>query len=335
MAHEKDDSSSLGFLILGVNDLLKKAKHAIESKNIDRLHDIGIIVERYFCKKIANHDLDALCYLNDYLVDFLAWFEWGGNPRWSEAEAIATRWKTILELTQQILQTESPLKAYNVMKSAKQYGKLLISLIYNRKVMTHDEILNALGISNFPEDFNLFTEFENAGIIITETDGEKTWISLGKQGVAVYHKDIAPFEISPEVGMDVITALKEIEKKRFTVAHEKLKELAIKSPGNPFVLCLQGLLAIKKGDLDNAGRYWIDMFYLEPDRIRVFMFFYLLDKIGELDEFKRGIKTINLQKDYISRQVQPTMRLLGLLAEYEGKPDRARDYHQLSYSENR
>jgi len=335
MAHEKDEYSSLNLLLLGFDDLMIEAKNAIKLRNIDRLHDINLLIERHFCKKIANHELEALNDLNEHLVHFLAWFEWGGKPKWQEAEPIATRWKTILELIQQILQSESPLKAYNVIKNTRQYGRILISLIYNRKVMTNVEILNALGINNFPEDSDLLSNFENAGVIISETDGENTWISLGKQGLAFYHKDISPFEISQEVGKDVIAALKEFENGRFPIAHEKLNELAIKSPGNPFVLCLQGLIAIKEGDLDKAGRCWVNMFYLDPDRIRVFMFFYLLDKIGALDEFKKGIKTINLQKDNISRQVQPTMRLLGLLAEYEGKPDRARDYHRLSYSENR
>jgi len=332
MIQEKDSPGSLDLLLLGFDDLVKEAQHAVESKNIDRLHDIGMIVERHFCKKIANHDLEALGELDKCLVNFLAWFEWGGEIKWQEADAIATRWKTILELSQKILQTESPLKAYKEMRKSEKYGQLIISLIHERKAMKPGEIREALNIRSIQQVSKLLSDFEKAGLIVRETDGKNVWVYLGKQGISVYREYISPHEISAELGVVVAEALEKFKNNDFASAKDKLQKISKESPDNPLVVCLLGIIAIEENKLKEAGDILLKAVHMGLDRIRAFMFFYLLKEIGKLDEIKNGIETINFQNDKISRQVRPTMRLLGLLAEYQGKPDRAREYHRLSYA---
>jgi predicted DNA-binding transcriptional regulator len=181
----------VNILSLSIDGLFKEAKHAVEKKNEARLSDIEKLVKRFFCHKISRHQLEEFDQFNKQMVNFLTWFEWGGEPKWDKAVSIANKWKTILELSQLISRTGSPRKAYQELKKSS-YGERLVALLYEKKFMRPSEIQEYLKIGTIQQVSKLLSGYEKNGIIVREIVGKNVWVSLGVQGIAVYNEYIEP-----------------------------------------------------------------------------------------------------------------------------------------------
>lgn len=330
MGTDRKTDEEANLLCLSIAEQLNEATNAVEIRDINKLYDIDLLVKRYFCKKIADHKLEALNEFNKLLVNFLAWFEWGGKPQWKEAASIVNNWKTILDLSQRTLLTESPLTAYKELKKSS-YGRDLVFMLLDKKVMKPSEIKEALNMNSIQQASNLLSIFEKAGIVVREFRGKNVLVSLGKQGIAVYQEYIEPGTVSTELGQDIVAALKAYEIGDIANARKRLQTIKENTPSNPFVICLLGMIALENGELVEAGKLLVEAVKVGLDKIRVFMFFFLLEKIKKLDSLKKGIEKINFQEDKITPKVSPTLQMLGLLTEYLGRTDRANEYYRLSY----
>ncbi|UCH93894.1 MAG: hypothetical protein JSV88_27005 [Candidatus Aminicenantes bacterium] len=329
MQNKQDGSARL--LRLALDDLFAEASKAVDERDFEKFKDIEVLVIRFYCKKIARHQLEELGKFNKLMVNFLASFEWGGKPKWKKAVPIVDKFKTILELSQLISETESPQKAYKELKK-KSYGMALVSLLYQKKMMRPGEIRKALHIRSIQQVSNLLSDFEKFGIIVREGDGKNVWISLGMQGLSVYKEHIEPAH--SQIGQLTIDVLKAYDEKDFEKAKGKLKEALKKDPQNPFLICLLGLIALEKEDLKEAGELLAKAVRLGfgVDERETFLLFYILEKEKRLESLKKGIFAVNWQNDKISAEIKASLQILVLLCMYRGDTDRARDYQRLMYS---
>ena len=185
MKNEKEGVVNL--LNLSIEEVFKEAENAVDKRDELRLIDIEKRVKRFFCKKIASHQLEEFGQFNKHMVNFLTWFEWGGEPKWDKAVPLVNKWKTILELSQLIFRSESPLKAYRELKKSS-YGERLVTLLYEKKFMKPGEIQKHLNMGKIQQVSNLLSQYEHIGIIVKEFVGKNVWVSLGVQGMRVYDK---------------------------------------------------------------------------------------------------------------------------------------------------
>ncbi len=327
MKRETELEGSAALLVLSIDELFKEAYKTVEAEDLGKLSDIEILVKRYFCKKIAQFKIEELNRYNKLMVNFLAWFEWGGQPRWEKAIPIIDKLKTILELSQLIYDTESPQKAYKELKKSS-YGFPLVELLYEKKMMRPGEIRKALEIKTMQQVSNLLSSFEKAGIVIREVDGKNVWVTLGMPGMSVYKEYLKP---GTPYMRKIIEVLRNYDKSNFEKAEETLRQLKEKEPGNPFVICLSGIIAMEKGDLAEAGKLLTRAVKLGIDQLdkrRTFYFFYILELMKRLDHLKDLLFELNTCRDEISKEIKPTLRLLGLLYEYSGNTSRAREYYR-------
>ncbi|MGD2091810.1 MAG: hypothetical protein PVH61_36895 [Candidatus Aminicenantes bacterium] len=329
MSTETSNGSKSRFLKLSVAELFSEAYTAVESRNIDKLRDIDILLKRDFCKKTTGCLRDKLDDFNKHMVNFISWFEWGGVPKWEKAAEIVGKWKTILELSQLIAQTESPLKAFKEIKKSS-YGEKLVRLLYEKKIMKPMEIKVELKINAIQQVSNMLSAYEKLGVIVREVDGKNVWVSLGIQGMAVYKEYIKPPLSS--MSTRIIQALREYESKNLGKAIQILREVKQEEPNNPFAVCLLGIVTLDNGDLEEAGKLIYQSVKLGIDKEWAFLVFYILEQMKRLESLKNDLFNLNWQKDEISRQVQPSLHLLALLMEYKLNKPRAKEYERLSYA---
>lgn len=320
-----NDAEGSAFLLgLSIDDLFKEAYKAIEKKDMDKLGDIGILVKRYFCKKIAQFQIEELALFNKLLVKFLSWFEWGGEPKWKEAVPIIEKWDTILEISQIIYDTDSPRKAYRELKKSP-YGQTLAAMLYDRKMMKPEEIRNALNIETMQQVSDLLYNFEKAGIIVREVMGNEIWVSLAMQGMELYCEFIRSDE--SYLMQLIIGALRDLDRMELDKASEKLK---IARGKEPIAICLLGIVALENGKLEEAGKLFTESVDLGIEQGKIFFIFYILEKMGRLEKLRDGIMMLNFQREDISAKIKPTLRILGMLYEYLGNTPRAKDYYRLA-----
>jgi DNA-binding MarR family transcriptional regulator len=329
----KNEEKSVAHLLsLSIDDLFKETYKAVETRNIDQLKDIDLLIMRYFGKNASRLQLEDLSYFNKLMVNFLAWFEWGGKSQWDEAVAIVKQWETILKISQILSQSESPDIAYKALKKSKKYGERLVTMLFKNKLMTPVEIKKALDINKIQQVSSLLSRFEKAGIIVREVDGKNVWVSLGKQGMAVYNEYIASGSTS--LSQSLIDALREYDKGTLEKAKEKLKRAREEEPNNPFVVCLLGIVTLENGELLEAGKLLAEAVKLGIDKGREFLFFlfFLFEQMEKLESIRSAIFKLNFQKDEISKKNRAPLHLLSLLTEYSGDTSRAREYKRLSYA---
>jgi predicted DNA-binding transcriptional regulator len=184
---KKEEEKRVNVLSLPIDGLFKEAQNAVEKRDETRLGDVEKSVKRFFCKKIASHQLEEFDYFNKHMVNFLTWVEWGGEVKWDKAEPIVNKLKTILELSQLISRTGSPRKAYQELKKSS-YGERLVALLYEKSFMRPSEIQEYLKIGTIQQVSKLLSGYEKNGVIVREIVGKNVWVSLGVQGVAVYNE---------------------------------------------------------------------------------------------------------------------------------------------------
>lgn len=328
MSNETSHGNKSRFLKLSAAELFSEAYTAVENQKIDTLRDIDTLLKRDFCKKTTGCLNDELDDFNKHMVNFLSWFEWGGVPKWKKATEIIDKWKTILELSQLITQTESPLKAYKEIKKST-YGERLVQMLYEKKLMKPMEIKAELGINTIQQVSNILSSYEKLGVIVREVDGKNVWVSLGVQGMAVYKEYIKPSLSS--MSTRIIEALREYEGKNLEKAIQILREVIQEESNNPFAVCLLGIVTLENGQLKKAGKLIYQAVMLGIDKGRAFLVFYILEQMKKLKSLKNYMFKLNWQKDEISRNIKPSLHLLALLSEYQENQPRAREYERLSY----
>jgi hypothetical protein len=331
MANEEKNGVNL--LSFSVEGLFKEAKNAVIERDEGKLDHIEKLVKRFFCKKIARYQLEEFDQFNKHMVNFLVWFEWGGIPQWDKEKVkdIVNKWKTILELSQLISRSESPRKALLELKRSPLYGERLVAMLYEKSFMRPKEIQKALKIRTIQQVSKLLSGHEKSGIIVREIVGKNVGVSLGVQGMRVYNEYIEPRLTN--MSHLTIEAFKIYEKEDFQKAKEILELEKEKNPKNPLVLCLLGLINLEEGNLYEAGMLFTEAAQAVFDKISIFLFFYILEKMKRLDLLRNGIWMMNTQKDEISKQIRPSLRILGLLNEYIGETSRANQYYECSTKE--
>lgn len=327
---ENDSEKSPNLLSLSIDGLFKEAQNAVKKRDEARLNDIEKLVKRFFCQKITRHQLEKFDLFNKHMVNFLTWFEWGGEPKWEKAVPIANKWKTILELSQFISRTGSPRKAYQELKRSS-YGERLVALLYDRNFMRPSEIQESLKIGTIQQVSKYLSGYEKSGIIVREIVGKNVWVSLGVQGMRVYNEYIEPRLTN--MRLLTIVAFKMYDRNDSQKAIEMLEREKEKTPKNPLVLCLLGLIKLEEGNLPEAGKLIAEAAQTIFEKINIFLFFFVLEKMERLDLLKNGIWKMNTQKDEISEQIRPSLRFLGMLNEYMGKNSRAKQYYEYSKKE--
>ena len=325
MSLKQEPVSASRVLKLPIDKLLKSAYEAVTDKNIHVLKDIDLLVKRYFCKKIAQFEVEELTRFNKLLVNFLAWFEWGGKPRWKKAVSIINRWETILEISQLIFQTESPQRASMLIK--EEYGRMIVKLLYDKESMRPFDIKEALKTISIQKLSVILSKFEKAGIITRIVEGKNVWVSLARLGFKVYKEYIKPY--TENITRLINSALKELDKKEFGKAQEKLLTVKEIEPDNPFAVCLLGIIALEKGELSEAGKQFSEAAKLGLDKEKTFLVFYILEQNKKLNFLINGIYKINFQNDRISKEVKPSLYFLGLLYEYLGNESRANECYRM------
>jgi hypothetical protein len=320
----------VNLLSLSIDGLFKEAQNAVAERDEVRLNNIEKLVKRYFCKKIASHQLEEFDQFNKHMVKFLTWFEWGGEPKWDKAVPIVNKWKTIMELSQLLSRSGSYLKAYQELNRSS-YGERLMALLYEKGFMRPKEIQNSLKIRTIQQVSKLLSVSEKSGLIVRDIVGKNVWVSLGVQGMRVYDKYIEP-KLS-DMSHLTTGAFRIYEEKDFQRAKEILEFRREKNPKNPLVLCLLGLINLEEGNIYEAGMLFTEAAQAAFDKISMFLFFYILEKMKRLDLLRNGIWMMNTQKDEISEQIRPSLRILGLLNEYIGETSRANQYYEYSKKE--
>ncbi len=328
-----DEKNGVNLLSLSVEGLLKEAENAVIERDEGKLDDIEKLVKRFFCKKVVSHKLEEFDQFNKHMVNFLAWFEWGGEVKWDKKETIVivNKWKTILELSQLISRSESPLKAYRELKKSS-YGERLVTLLYEKKFMKPGEIQNHLNMGTIQQVSNLLSQYEHIGIIVKEFVGKNVWVSLGVQGMGVYNEFIEP-KLSNMNHLTMMAFRIYYEENNFQRAKEMLEFEKEKDPKNPMVLCLLGLINLEEVNLYEAGMLFTEAAKATFDKMSIFLFYFILEKMKRLDLLKDGIWKINTQRDEISEQIRPSLRFLGMLKEYNGDTSRAKQYYEYSTKE--
>ncbi len=318
-------------LHLSSEGLLEEACNAVDEQNLNKLNNIDRLLKTYFIKKIVRGKFEELNAYNSHLVNFLSWFEWGDKPRWDEAVSIINTWKTILELSQLIREYESPQRSYKKLKESA-YGEALVTLLYEKKFVKPVEIMRSLNI-NLKESqqkrkvSKLLSDFEKVGIIVREVEGKDIWISLGIKGMAIYRDYIKPKTV--HINELIIRALKEYERGEFEKAKDLL--LSVKEE-EAIALCLLGIITLERGELFEAGNLFTKASELGLDKGRLFLMFYILEKMGKLESLKHGLFKLFLQRDEIVEKIQPSLHFLALLSEYSGDISRAKEYERLIYA---
>lgn len=328
MSNETMNGSKSRFLKLSLAELFNQAYTAVENQRIDILMDIDTLLKRHFCKKTAGCLCDEMDDFNKHMVNFISWFEWAGEPKWEKAVKIVDKWKTILELSQLIAQTDSPLKAYKEIKKSN-YGERLVRLLYEKKLLKPMEIKAELKINAIQQVSNMLSAYDKLGVIVREVDGKNVWVSLGVQGMAVYKEYIEP----PLSSMStlIFEALREYENNNLEKSIQILRELKQEEPFNPFAVLLLGIVTLENGQLEEAGKLIYEAVMLGIDKGRAFLIFYILERMKRLESLKNELFSLNLQKDEISKQIQHSLHLLALLMEYLGDKTRASEYERLRY----
>lgn len=327
---ENDSEKSPNLLSLSIDGLFKEAQDAVEKRDEARLNDIEKSVKRFLCRKITRHQLEEFDQFNKHMVNFLTWFEWGGEPKWDKAVPIANKWKTILELSQLISRTGSSRKAYQELKRSS-YGERLVARLYDKGFMRPIEIQEYLKMGTIQQVSKLLSGYEKNGIIVREIVGKNVWVSLGVQGMRVYNEYIEPRLTN--MSLLTIVAFKMYDRNDSQKAKEILEAEREKNPKNPLVLCLLGLINLEEGNLYEAGMLISESAQTIFDKINIFLFFFVLEKMERLDLLKNGIWKMNTQKDEISNQIRPSLRFLGMLNEYMGDTSRANQYYEYSTKE--
>lgn len=328
MANE--EKRGVNLLSLSIDELLNEAENAVNKKDEGKLYDIEKLVKRFFCKKVVSHQLEAFDQFNKHMVNFLVWFEWGGESKWDKEETkdIVKKWKIILELSQLISRSESPQKAYKELKRSK-YGMKLVEMLYDKSFIRPSEIQGALELGTIQQVSNLLSRYEKNGIIVRENVGKNVWVSLGVQGMRVYREYIEPRlnNMSP-----LTTAAFKIYEEDSKKAKEKLEIEKEKDPENPLVLCLLGLINLEDGKLNEAGILLAEAAQKTFAQINIFLFILHLEKIKKLEPFMKGIQTMNTQKDEITKQIKPTLSFLSMFNYYIGNTSRAKELDDCSKS---
>jgi hypothetical protein len=151
------------------------------------------------------------------------------------------------------------------------------------------------------------------------------------QGTRVYNEYIEP-RLS-NISHSTIEAFKIYEVENSTKAKEILESEKEKNPKNPVVLCLLGLINLQEGELPEAGRLIAEAAQTIFDKMNIFLFFFILEKMKRLDLLKNGIYEMNYQEDKISAEIRPSLHFLGLFNEYIGEITRANEYYECSKKE--
>jgi len=314
---------------LSIDDLFKEAYKAIEKEDIDKLNDIGILVKRYFCKKIAQFQIEELAPYNKLLVNFLIWFDWGGEPKWDKAVPIINEFETILELSQIISDTESPQKAFKELNKSS-YGVPLVKMLYEKKMMKPGEIREALNIKTMQQVSNLLYTFEKAGIVIREVDGKNVWVSLGMPGMVMYKEYFKPETDFNTIDIRALKSLNPNHEK----SKETLQQLIENEPDNPFLIYLSGIVMLEDEEkLLDAGKLLKKAVLLGLGEIYkrlVIDVFIILENMKRLDSLKDRLFKLNTYEDKISVEIKPTLHILGWLYEYLGNTPRANECHRLA-----
>jgi tetratricopeptide (TPR) repeat protein len=317
-----NDSKKTANILLGmsIDKLLnEEARNAVEDEDINRLHNIDLLVKRYFSKTIVRHQFEKLARFNKLLVDFLAWFEWGGEIKWKEGAPIVNKWKTILELSQLISLSESTQKAYQeIIKTAN--GEMIVALLHEKKMMKPAEIKENLELKSIEGLSSELSILENIGIIVREVEGKELQVYLTPLGIEVYSDYIKP---KTKISQLLSMALKEIETSELQKAKKTLLRAKKIEPDNPFAFFLLGIIALEEEDLSKAGDYLVQAVKFGLDKEKTFLYFSNLEKMKKLDLLKNRIWELNTQMDEISMKVRPTLRILGLLNEYLGDSSNA------------
>lgn len=328
MKSDNIETSSDNLLGLSFKKLMGRARDAVSSHNIGNLEDIDILVKRDFCQNVTSLRYDTLEDHSSHLVNFLSWFEWGGQDKWDKAAPMTSKWETILELSQLILESKSPHRAYMELKKSK-YGEEFVDLLHERKLMKPGEIKEELGIKSHQQVSNILSKFEKAGIIIREVDGKNVWVSLGLQGLAIYRDYLKKYRLK-RIGPLMIDALRLYKSNQLDTAHEIVAQAVEEDPQNTFALCLLGTFALERNELKTAGEYFTKAINQGLDEDQSFLFFYILEQRERLKKLNDGIIEMNLQEDKISQQVKPSLKVLGFLSDYRGDRSRAKEYRRLS-----
>jgi len=320
---ENKSDGSAALLVLSIDELFKEARKVVESEDIGKLSDIGTLLTQHFCKKIAQFRIEELSQYNECMVKFLAWFAWGGEPKWEEAVPIIEKWNTILEISQEIFETKSLKKAYGKLKEIPR-GEILISSLSEKKIMKTEDIKDILKINTKSEALKVLSSLENAGIIVREGEGKNVWFSLGMLGMIVYREFIR----SDKADMiQIIGALRDLSKEELEKAKEKL---LIAGEKEPIALCLLGIIALESDQIEEAGMRFTRASELGIDKGKIFLIFYILEIMGRLERLKDGLQKINFQKDETSKEVKSTLRILGWIYEYWKDISRANELKRLA-----
>lgn len=318
--------SAAQLLTLSIDELFKEAYKAVEVKNSTKLHDIDLLTKRYYCTQVAHYQFENLINYNTLLVNFIIWFEWGGKPKWKAAVPIVNQWKTILELSQLISQTESPQKAYREIKNT-EYGEMIVTLLHDEKFMKPSDIKRKIKKKSIQSVSSIISKFEKCGIVNREVEGKNVSISLDRLGIEVYRDYIKPH--TANISRLIFSALKEIDKDEFGKAKEKLLTVIEIEPDNPYAVFLLGIILLEKGDLQEAGEFFAEAAKLGIDKEQSFLVFYLLEQKQRLKPLEAGIVELNTQADSIAEKVRPSLYFLGMLNEFLGKTSRANEYYRL------
>lgn len=325
----KEVELKTNLLSLPIEDWDEEARKAVKSRNIELLDDMDCLFVRFFCKNVAKQNFEELGRYNKLMINFLAWFEWGGKKEWDKAADIVDKWKILLELSKNIIETKSPLKAYKELKKSS-YGEKLVELLYDKKILKPGEIKKELEIKSMQQVSTLLSKFERSGIITREIDGKNVWVSLGMQGIAVYQE-----YIEPQKNNDIILAIKKARQmyknNELDKVEEEVLHLVEKAPHNSPMTCILGIIKLEKGNLHEAGKLFARTIKIGIKKENVFSFFAVLESVQRFQPFVNNLYKMYTQRDQIIKEIKPALSLYGMANEYMEKNSRANEYYRLRY----
>jgi DNA-binding MarR family transcriptional regulator/succinate dehydrogenase flavin-adding protein (antitoxin of CptAB toxin-antitoxin module) len=324
----KESELKTNLLSLSIEDWDGEARKAVKSRNIKALRNMDFLFVRFFCKNVAKQNFEELSKYNKLMVNFLSWFEWGGKKEWDKAADLVDKWKILLELSKNIVETESPLKAFKELKKSI-YGEKLVELLYEKKILKPSEIKEELGIKSMQQVSTLLSKLERSGIIIREIDGKNVWVSLGIQGIAVYQEYLEPQK--NEIILLIIKVMQMYKNNELDKSEKELLSLMKKVPRNSLVTCILGTINLEKGNLYEAGRLFTRTMKIGIKKENAFDFFDVLKSIHRFQPFVDNMYKMNLQKDKIIKEIKPALSLYGMAHEYMGNKSRANDCYQILY----
>lgn len=309
---------------LTFTEWINEAKSAIIRRDFRIVEDVDRLITHFLGKKLAGHDFETLAEFNKLIVSLVAWFFWGGETKWTEAVKTIERWRAFSELIHAVAFSESPQKAYRMIKKSS-YGELLVKILYRQKALNPGDIRRLLNIRSRQQVSRMIGDFEKEGLVLRESYGKNVLVSLAPTGVAVYKEFLRPQKQT----MINIEILRFFIERKFYEAQNLLKEMMQEDQANPLHFLFLGIVKLQLTQLTEAGNLFSQAMRIGLSKEEIAGLLSLLKGLDRLSEIRQKLVEMNLQKDEIVEKIKPALKILAVLCEIQGNFPRANQFYQL------